>query len=361
MTEQPQHQQLIVFQKLRPDFNSSQKLINVPLDGRNYLAWSKAAKISLKGKGLLGFINGNRPRPTDLGDAQEEWDILDGQTFTLILNSLNSQLLEIFVHYESAKELWDAITDQHSNQSNNSHIFQIKKEITQMTQGSKTVSELIEQVKSKYQELKVYRPFTTDLAVLQERDELDQIYTFLDALDLSYDSIRAQILNNTERLTFAGVTARIQQEESRRVAMSVSDQNPKSESHAFTAMNPQAFKGKKSAGQRCTHCNRDGHLREGCWNLFPHLKLKWKGQGGGGGRNQGEPPRKAYLAENLDSSQGEKKGNGEVRGSDATPTELYRLVSLESAVNRLTQSGSVNSLIFSNFVTGQGNSATAQN
>jgi hypothetical protein len=206
-----------------------------------------------------------------------------------------------------------------------------------MTQGSKTVSELIGQVKSKYQELKVYRPFTTDLAVLQERDELDQIYTFLDALDLSYDSIRAQILNNMERLTFAGVTARIQQEESRRVAMSVSDQNPKSESHVFTAMNPQAFKGKKGAGQRCTHCNRDDHLREGCWNLYPHLKPKWKGQGGGGGRNQGEPPRKAYLAENLESSQGEKKGNGAVRGSGSTPTELYRLESLESTVNRLTQ------------------------
>jgi gag-polypeptide of LTR copia-type len=105
MTEQTQHQQLTVFQKPRPDFNSSQKLTNVPLDGRNYLAWSKAAKISLKGKGLLGFINGNRPRPTDTGDAQEKWDILDGQTFTLILNSLNSQLIEIFVHYETAKEL----------------------------------------------------------------------------------------------------------------------------------------------------------------------------------------------------------------------------------------------------------------
>jgi hypothetical protein len=172
---------------------------------------------------------------------------------------------------------------------------------------------------------------------------------------------RAQILNNTERLTFAGVTARIQQEESRRVAMSVSDQNPKSESHAFTVMNPQAFKGKKGTGQRCTHCNRDSHLREGCWNLYPHLKPKWKGQGGGGGRNQGEPPRKAYLAENLDSSQGEKKGNGAVRGSGSIPTELYRLESLESTVNRLTQllgqpslmgqPGSVNSINFSNSVT----------
>jgi hypothetical protein len=156
-----------------------------------------------------------------------------------------------------------------------------------MTQGSKTVSELIGQVKFKYQELKLYRPITTDLAVLQERDELDQINTFLDALDLSYDSIRAQILNNTERLTFAGVTSRIQQEESRRVAMNVSDQNSKSESHAFAAMNSQAFKGKKDAGQRCTHCNWDGHLREGCWNLYSHLKPKWKDQNGGGGRNQG--------------------------------------------------------------------------
>jgi gag-polypeptide of LTR copia-type len=184
---------------------------------------------------------------TDPGDAQEEWDILDGQIFILILNSLHSQLTEFFVHHEIAKELWDAITDQHSNQSNNSHIFQIKKDITEITQGSKIVSELITQVKSKYHELKLYKPITTDLSVLQEREELDQIYTFFDALDPSYDSIRAQILNSTERLTFAGVTARIQQEESRRVAMNVSDQNRKPESHDFAAMNSQAQEGKKGA------------------------------------------------------------------------------------------------------------------
>jgi hypothetical protein len=84
-------------------------------------------------------------------------------------------------------------------------------------------------------------------------------------------------------------------------------------------------------------------------------------EGGGGGRNQGEPPRKAYLAENLDSSQGERKGNGAVGGSGSTPTELNRLESLKSTVNRLTQllgqqslmgqPGSVNSINSSNSVT----------
>jgi hypothetical protein len=241
------------------------------------------------------------------------------------------------VHYETSKELWDAITYQHSNQSNNSHVFQIKKDITQITQGSKTVSELIGQVKSKYQELKLYRPITTDLSVLQERDELDQNYTFLDALDLSYDSIQAQILNNTEQLTFESVTARIQQEESRRIAMNVSDQNPKPESHAFAAMNSQAFKGKKVAGQRCTHYNRDGHLKEGCWILYPHLKPKWKGQDGGGGRSQGEPRRKTYLVETLYSSQRETKRTGSIKGDGSTPAQTQaQLNRLESSVNQLS-------------------------
>jgi hypothetical protein len=129
------------------------------------------------------------------------------------------------------------------------------------------------------------------------------------------------------------VTAHIQQEESRRVSMNVSDQNPKPESHAFTAMNSQAPKGKKGVGQRCTHYNRDGHLKDGCWILYPHLKPKWKSQGGGGGRNQGEPQRKAYLAETLDSRQGETKGNRSIEGSGSTQAQLNQL---ESTVNRLT-------------------------
>jgi gag-polypeptide of LTR copia-type len=42
------------------DFNSSQKLTNVPLNGRNYILWAKATRVTLKDKGLLGFINGNK-------------------------------------------------------------------------------------------------------------------------------------------------------------------------------------------------------------------------------------------------------------------------------------------------------------
>jgi hypothetical protein len=132
--------------------------------------------------------------------------------------------------------------------------------------------------------------------------------------------------------------------------MNISDQNPKPESHAFAAVNPQAFKGKRGTGQRCTNCNRDGHLREGCWILYPHLRPKWKGQGGGSARNQGEPPRKAYLAETLDSRQEEAKRNESVRDSSIRNESIRdssvrnesirdnsaQLNRLESSVNRLS-------------------------
>jgi hypothetical protein len=121
--------------------------------------------------------------------------------------------------------------------------------------------------------------------------------------------------------------------------MNISDQNPKPESHAFAAVNPQAFKGKRGTGQRCTNCNRDGHLREGCWILYPHLRPKWKGQGGGSARNQGEPPRKAYLAETLDSRQEAKRnesvGDSSVR-NESIRDNSAQLNRLESSVNRLS-------------------------
>jgi hypothetical protein len=71
--------------------------------------------VTLKGKGLLGFISGVRGRPPEGLVAQEDWDMLDGQTMTLISNSIEPQLIDLFVHCEMAFELWKEIEGQYSN------------------------------------------------------------------------------------------------------------------------------------------------------------------------------------------------------------------------------------------------------
>jgi gag-polypeptide of LTR copia-type len=106
--------------RLRPDFNSSQKLSHVLLNGNNYLTWAKTARVTLKGKSLLRFINGAKRRPEEGIEAQDDWKILDRQSMTLITNSFEPQLLDLFVHCETALELWKEPFAHLSTQARNS-------------------------------------------------------------------------------------------------------------------------------------------------------------------------------------------------------------------------------------------------
>jgi hypothetical protein len=86
------------------------------------------------------------------------------------------------------------------------------------------------------------------------------VYTFLLALDSSYEAIRAQILLSTEKLTFDGVTTLIRQEATRCVAMGAPDSNPKSEAHTFTTNRFSTGQSKvKGEAQRCQHYEKEGH------------------------------------------------------------------------------------------------------
>jgi hypothetical protein len=154
---------------------------------KNTFHGAKATKVTLKGKELLGYVNESRVRPNERARVQDEWDMMDSQAMTLILNSLESQLSEFF-YCETVLELWQVIENQFSNKNNHSQIYQLKREIAQISQETKTIPELIGHVRSKYEELKLYRPPTTYLLVLQEREKIDRVYTFLAALDKLWGS-----------------------------------------------------------------------------------------------------------------------------------------------------------------------------
>jgi hypothetical protein len=188
---------------------------------------------------------------------------------------------------------------------------------------------LIGHVRAKYEELKLYRPNTTDLKVLQERDEMDRIYTFLAALEPSYEPIRAQILLSTEKLSFEAVTTQVRQEALWRVAMGAPDSNPKPESHAFSAHRFNLGKGRNQGSrERCSHCNRDGHSQERCWILHPHLRPR-KNQGETANKKAVskilEPEKREFLSTREDASEKESKGGSEGTNSRNESNRLDRL------------------------------------
>jgi hypothetical protein len=100
--------------KPNADFNASQRLTNVLLSGKNYIPLDKAAKTTLKGKGLLGYVTGNKVRPEEGTNEQEKWDMIDSQVMTLITNSLEPKLPETF-YCKTATKLWREIEGQFGN------------------------------------------------------------------------------------------------------------------------------------------------------------------------------------------------------------------------------------------------------
>ncbi|KAJ4779914.1 01P13-1 [Rhynchospora pubera] len=300
------------------------KSMTPPLNGANYTSWARGVFLSLAGKGKEHHLSGlpnpslieikeqkTDPKTTTntvatVSDPQNQhkndpkWKREDIQVMTWLLSTMNPEVSQEFLFCESAQEIWENAQQRFGQAQNFAHLYNIKQEINQVKKGTKTISELIGQLKTKWDIINMLNPITTDLKTLQERAQREKIFQFLAALDPSYDSIRSQILLSPDLSSFNQVAAMVQQEESRRVAMN-SLPSPV-ENHAYTTSrrhpnsnpnpnpNPKATREQEATATAayCDHCNKAGHDREGCWVLHPHLKpARGRGRGGGGGARRG--------------------------------------------------------------------------
>ncbi|KAL0378972.1 UNVERIFIED_CONTAM: Retrovirus-related Pol polyprotein from transposon RE2 [Sesamum radiatum] len=73
--------------KLYPSDNPGLSLVSTPLDGSNYLAWSRSIKIALEAKMKLRFINGEATKPAKNDKDLEQWirvDYMDHKTKAIV-------------------------------------------------------------------------------------------------------------------------------------------------------------------------------------------------------------------------------------------------------------------------------------
>ena len=201
------------------DTNTSQILSFVLLNEFNYLPWSRAVTIALGGRSKLGFINGSIV-PLEVNDPEyATWLSKNRLVMFWILNSMERNLAEIFSFSESSLDLWDAIRYMYVNQNNAARIFQIHREVASLHQEGKPFVQLLGSLKNLWNELEIYRPHTTDAAILQKRTEEDRIFQLLASLSPDFEDLRSHILMNPELPSLKLVCATIQREEIRRKVM----------------------------------------------------------------------------------------------------------------------------------------------
>ncbi|KAL0427911.1 UNVERIFIED_CONTAM: Retrovirus-related Pol polyprotein from transposon RE1 [Sesamum latifolium] len=258
--------------------NPGTVLVSNVLDGTNFLSWSRSIKIALRAKMKLGFINEKNPKPQESDDGFEQWERADGMVISWILNSISKDIVESFLYIDTASDLWVELESRYGV-SNRPMIYQLQRKIASAAQRTLSVSAYFNKLKKLWDELGclVTNPSCSpealkEIASLYQRDHLMQ---FLMGLDESFESTRNQILIMEPLPNVSKAYAIVLQVERHREVNSAygnSLQNMAMQTKGFQGNNNRNQWKRKGVqdkkNQYCTHCNKTGHLKEHCFEIY---------------------------------------------------------------------------------------------
>ncbi|XP_016470676.2 uncharacterized protein LOC107792926 [Nicotiana tabacum] len=250
--------------------------------------------LGLSCKNKLGMIKGTIPKPRHTSPDFEAWIRCNDMVVAWILNGLDKKIRETVMYTKSAEKLWKEI-ERRFGQASGIKIYQIRKEISSISQGSSCIASYFNRIKKLWDELSFSVAYPDCVCGCKENfqrlDEEQKIHQFLMGLNESYSTIRRNILmmkpfpgvenvysmliNNESQ---SEVQATVPSFSSDSVAFSTGAQKPypqnypqKPYPHNYTQQIQFDSSRKPNANLVCRYCKKPGHVIEKCFKLhgFP--------------------------------------------------------------------------------------------
>ncbi|KAL0395458.1 UNVERIFIED_CONTAM: Retrovirus-related Pol polyprotein from transposon RE1 [Sesamum latifolium] len=265
--------------------HSGMIMISTPLNGNNWLSWSRSERIALEGRDKLGFIDGTCSRPVDGYVDLKQWKITNSMVRTWILNTISKDIVNAYLYSPSARALWLEL-EMRYGECDGPLLYRIQREIGSMTQGNLSVTTYYTNMKQLWDELISLKPprlctcgctCGSNQAKIEEI-EASQLIQFLTGLNESYDNIRNQILvlDPLPHVNKAfSMVLRVERQ--RQVNMGSVDTGDtsallgrKSDYRGATGYKPNIkIKGQIDKWNLiCEHCNKSGHGKNTCFKLY---------------------------------------------------------------------------------------------
>ncbi|KAL2232808.1 UNVERIFIED_CONTAM: Retrovirus-related Pol polyprotein from transposon RE1 [Sesamum indicum] len=270
---------------LHPSEHSSMALSSSPLDGTNFLPWSRAVYVALGTKMKFGFIDGSFPRPMISTTNFEQWRRVDLMVTSWIWNSISRDIVEGFMYVSSSRELWLEIQARYGR-SNGPMVYLLQREIASIAQGDMSLTSYMTKFKKLWSELLCLSPTPSCTCgecscgvnkTITAKEEATQLLQFLMGLHEVYDAKRRQILMqdplpNMERAFAMLYTV----EKQRLIHSNIADSSGHTAYHLAFKDGRRESANKFSSRRRshvdkraatCFHCHKFGHTRETCFQL----------------------------------------------------------------------------------------------
>ena len=128
--------------------NPSLQISPLKLDGTNYLAWSRSCLLSIKARGLQGYINNGKRRPDDTNPAVHKWDSENSLIMSWLINLMQPQLARGYLLLDTAQKIWDATTQTYSQSGNDAQVYELRKKVHETKQGEMTIAQYFSELSS---------------------------------------------------------------------------------------------------------------------------------------------------------------------------------------------------------------------
>ncbi|KAL0303359.1 UNVERIFIED_CONTAM: hypothetical protein Sradi_6204000 [Sesamum radiatum] len=190
------------FLQLQGGEHSGMIIVTAPMDGMNYMTWSRSVKLALRARTKLCFIEDSYDKPNKEDKNYGRWIKVDSMVQTWILSLISKDIVGAFLYAKTSRELWLDL-EKCYGQCNDPLLYKLQREIASVSQGSQSVVNYFTRLKMLWDELACVMPThgcSCGLCICgygklnAEAHTLNQLMQFFMGLNDEYDHLRDQIL-----------------------------------------------------------------------------------------------------------------------------------------------------------------------
>ena len=121
-------------------------------------------------------------------------DVIDARLMGQLLNSMESNIVDLVTHIDTVKDLWEYLDVLYSSQNNIYKIYELSQEFHRFESKGCSIDQYFADFNRMYEELNALLPISSNAEQMQLQREQLAVMNFIGGLGLAYDTVRSQIL-----------------------------------------------------------------------------------------------------------------------------------------------------------------------
>lgn len=165
------------------------------LHGNNYAQWKRSCEVSLSAKNKMAFVTGSYEKPTENSPLLPLWERCNSMVISWILHSVDKDIASSIIYTPTAAQIWKDLSQRFSF-SQATKIYQLQKEMSNLSQGNLSVSTYFTKCKQLWDEyIVLVTPCSCEsVGSAMKLMERQQLMQFLMGLNEAYQVVKSNIL-----------------------------------------------------------------------------------------------------------------------------------------------------------------------